>query len=435
MTVAVEFDHVSKRFPLQIQREQSLQEAFINFITRRNRVEKPDQDGFWVLKDVSFAIERGETVGFIGVNGAGKSTILKLISQILYPTSGEITIHGRVGALLELGTGFHPDMTGRENIYLNGSMLGLSRRDIDRRLSRIIDFSELDKFIDVQVKHYSSGMYVRLGFAVAVHMRPDVLLVDEVLAVGDAAFQRKCMDQINFMRRNGTTILFVSHSHESVQAICDRAIWLEDGEVIEDGTAEDVVMKYMLTTYEDNAVVNMIDDLPEDHDDDETNEDATPPQRWGTSAITIEAVRLLGADGEERDFFVAGDPLIIELDYIATERVEKPVFGVGLHRDDDTHIAGPNTKFARLDIAAVEGKGTVRYTIESLPILDGTYFVSVAATDFDTTTMFDYHDRLYPFRVYAGSGEERYGLVALRGQWQLLPSATPTSVGVKNGQP
>ncbi len=248
--LAVCFEQVSKKFSLQRENVRSLQELFIGLWRHQYRRVKEKQEWFWVLKDINFEIRAGETVGFIGINGAGKSTLLKLISQVLYPTQGRIEVNGKIGALLEVGTGFHPDMTGRENIYLNGSILGLARTDIDQKLDQIIDFAEIGKFIDVPVKHYSSGMYLRLGFSVIINTDPDILLIDEVLSVGDASFQRKCMDRIYKLKERGTTILFVSHSPGSVEQLCQRAIWLDQGKIVADGEAYEVIMDYSRHFYE-----------------------------------------------------------------------------------------------------------------------------------------------------------------------------------------
>ena len=219
MSAAIRFDGVSKKFILHHERARSFQELVVGLFRHNNR----SREEFWALRDVSFTVAPGETVGIIGPNGAGKSTVLKLISRIMEPTSGQITVHGRIGALLELGAGFHPDLTGRENIYLNGSILGLSRAEIRCRLDDIIAFAELERFIDIPVKHYSSGMYVRLGFSVAVHTDPEVLLVDEVLAVGDAEFRKKSAERIENFRKNSTTILMVSHNLGAVQRMGERA--------------------------------------------------------------------------------------------------------------------------------------------------------------------------------------------------------------------
>jgi lipopolysaccharide transport system ATP-binding protein len=395
---AIRFDGVSKKFVLHRERARSFQELALHPFRRNNG----SSEEFWALQDVSFSVGQGETVGLIGPNGAGKSTVLKLIARIIEPTSGQIRVSGRVGALLELGTGFHPDLTGRENIYLNGSILGLSRAQIRRRLDDIVAFAELERFIDVPVKHYSSGMYVRLGFSVAVHADPEILLVDEVLAVGDAAFQRKCLDCINHLRRQGVTVLFVSHSAEMVRTVCSRALWLDDGWLVADGSAESVVTRYL-----DRSWASEEGPLKAGSESD---------YRWGSGDVRIVAVRLLDGSSHEKQLFRVGEPLTVEMCYRAEERVEHPVFGLAIHRSDGAHITGPNTQLAGREIPWVEGEGVVRYTVPSLPLLEGTYYVSVAVHDWEDTRMYDYHDRRYPFRVLP-SGGERYGIVTLKGGW------------------
>lgn len=395
---AIWFDGVSKKFILHRERARSFQELALNLFRRNNG----SHEEFWALQDVSFTVERGETVGLIGPNGAGKSTVLKLISRIIEPTSGQIRVSGRLGALLELGAGFHPDLTGRENIYLNGSILGLSQAQIRRKLDDIIAFAELDRFIDVSVKHYSSGMYVRLGFSVAVHADPEILLVDEVLAVGDAAFQRKCLDRINHLRQQGVTILFVSHSTETVRAICSRALWLNDGWLVADGSAESVVTRYLDHSW-----------TAEESGLKAGDENA---HRWGSGEVRIVGIRLLDGSSREEQLFQIGEPLTIEMRYRAEKRVERPVFGLAIHRSDGMHITGPNTQFAGREIPWVEGEGVVQYTVSSLPLLEGAYYISVAVHNWEDTGIYDYHDRLYPFRILPSEGE-RYGIVTLKGEW------------------
>ena len=370
-------------------------------VFRRTRT--PGEE-FWALRDVSFTVEQGETVGLVGPNGAGKSTALKLISRIIEPTSGRVEVNGRLGALLELGAGFHPDLTGRENIYLNGSILGLNRSQIERKLDAIIDFAELERFIDVPVKHYSSGMYVRLGFSVAVNTDPDTLLVDEVLAVGDAAFQRKCLERINHLRRQGVTILFVSHSAETVRAICPRVLWLDSGRLVSDGPAEAVVARYLARSWA--------------AEDARLGPEAGDDRRWGSGEVQIVGVRLLNGRGQEKQLFQVGEPMAVEMRYRTEGRVERPVFGLAIHRSDGTHVTGPNTRLAGLDVPAIEGEGRVLYRVGHLPLLEGRYLLSVSAHDEADTVMYDYHDRLYPMRVVQGGAGERYGLVGLGGEWE-----------------
>lgn len=413
MSTAIWFHQVSKKFTLQHQRPRSFQDLLIQLFRQddgpphgRAKASQNARGGrreeFWALRDVNFTIDDGETVGIIGPNGAGKSTVLKLASRIIEPTSGEIEVNGRLGALLELGAGFHPDLSGRENVYLNGSILGLSRREIDKRLDAIIAFSEMGRFIDMPVRHYSSGMYVRLGFSVAVHTDPEVLLIDEVLAVGDAGFQRKCLEKISELRQKEVTIVFISHNADTVRSLCSRAIWLDEGQIVADGSTESVVAQYLDRAWSKEGARA---DLEPDGE-----------RRWGNGKLRITQVRLLGLHGEEKRQFQVGEPLVVEMHYQAEEKVNNPVFGLAIHRRDGLHVTGPNTRFARDQIPAVDGKGVVRYRVESVPLLEGSYRLSVAAHDWAGKEMYDYHDRLYRFRVSHTEGE-RHGVVTLGGAW------------------
>src|SRR5215212_4902762 len=240
VTKVIEFENVSKRFVLNRDQQDTIQGRFAKLLRR-----KPTGDEFWALRDVSFSVEPGESLGLVGHNGAGKSTALKLMTRILEPTSGHVSMNGRVAALLELGSGFHPDLSGRENVFLNGSLLGFSRREMRAKLPEIIDFAEIGDFIDMEVKHYSSGMYTRLAFAVATAVDPEILITDEVLAVGDEAFQRKCMDRIYRFRQMGKTIIFVSHALETVRTLCDHGVWLDHGQAKLVGAASDVIDAYL----------------------------------------------------------------------------------------------------------------------------------------------------------------------------------------------
>ena len=380
----------------------------VNLFRRQDRSE---EDWFWVLRDVSFELEAGKTIGFIGANGAGKSTLLKLMAGILEPTSGEIYTSGRIGALLELGAGFHPDLTGRENVYLNASILGMRRSEVEERFDEIVAFSELEEFIDMPVKHYSSGMYVRLGFSVAVNTEPEVLLVDEVLSVGDVSFQKKCMERIADLRRRGVTIVLVSHGLETVQTFCDEAIWLEDGRIEAQGDATDVAMAYTAAMAKKRI----------SHGQRQASDEDSDARRWGTGKVRITDVELYNGDGQAETTFATGDPMEIRLHYRAPERVEAPVFGVAIHHQNGAHICGPNTKQLGLEIPAVEGEGVVRYRIPELSLLGGSYLISVSAHDRLDVEMFAYHDRLYPFTVYRGQSRELYGLMTLKGEWAFYP--------------
>lgn len=379
---------------------------------RRSPLETRHPSHFWALRDVSLAVQPGETVGLIGSNGAGKSTLLKLVSGVSAPTSGRVRVRGRIGALLELGAGFHPELSGRDNIYLNAALLGMGRVETRRKFDSIVAFSELENFIEMPVKHYSSGMFARLAFSVNIHVEPDLLLVDEVLAVGDQAFQRKCLERIDALRLQGVTVMFVSHALDTVRALCARAVWLERGRLLADGPTETVTRQYL-----DRASGVGAGPLAE--------ASGQPESRWGSRRVEITRVRLLDDHGVECQAFNTGAALAIDLEYVAAEPVTGPVFGLAIHRFDGVHVCGPNTRFSGLDLGRVVGRGSVRYVIPSLPLLDGLYQISVAVVNQTDTETFDFHDRAYPFRVVNGAGREAesYGLLTLRGRWETASQA------------
>jgi lipopolysaccharide transport system ATP-binding protein len=401
----VELRDVSKRFRLHREVPGSFQETLIRLLKR----DGSGRQYYWPVQNVSFSVRQGDSLALIGPNGAGKSTILKLITGILEPTTGDIAVNARISSLLELGAGFHPDLTGRENIFLNGSILGLSRRQMAQRIDSIVDFAELGDYIDVPVKHYSSGMYVRLGFAVAMHTEPELLLVDEVLAVGDAAFQHKCMDQIQKFRENGGTLLLVSHDLQVIQSLCQHVIWLEQGCIQAAGNPTDVVMTYL------SRVAQKEEAGPGAASRTRIRED----RRWGSGRIKITRVQLCGIDGVERSSFVTSCPLQVRLHYCAEQRVEDPIFGIGIHSQTGIHVTGPNSEVGGLHIPSVEGEGEVVFTVPSLPLMEGAYVLSVSAHNRADSETYDYHDRAYVFRVYPGTNREAYGLVTLNGSWSL----------------
>jgi lipopolysaccharide transport system ATP-binding protein len=352
-------------------------------------------------------------------------------------------VKGKVSALLELGTGFHPDLTGRENIFLNGSLLGIPRKQMEERYGQIVDFSELGEFIDTPIKHYSSGMTMRLGFAVAVNVDPDILLTDEVLAVGDEAFQRKCLDHISELRRRGVTIVFVSHALEAVRGLCRRAIWLDHGKVIADGPAGAVIDRYLAYENEKHeervraertgtqphkilapqAMEPEIDEEPFEEGD--TGDTVEPPDTRHltlaiptTGQVRISEVRFLDAQGEEREVFRTGETLTIEICYDAPARLLDPTFGVALFTENGTQINGPNTRFAGFRIEAIEGTGSVRYTIRELPLLAGRYYVTAAVTGPDLSDIHDHKHLAASFSVQPTPGQsERWGMVLLDAAW------------------
>ncbi|NLE45504.1 MAG: ABC transporter ATP-binding protein [Chloroflexi bacterium] len=413
----IQFERVSKKFNLHQERARSFKDLLVSLPRQRNGSART-QGEFWALSDVSFDVTQGQTVGFIGPNGAGKSTVLKLISQIIEPTMGRVGVHGKIGALLELGAGFHPDLTGRENIYLNGSILGLSRHDIRGRFDDIVGFAELERFIDVPVKHYSSGMYVRLGFSVAVHTEPEILLIDEVLAVGDQAFQHKCLDRILTMKRQGTTICFVSHDVGTVRRLCTAAVWLEGGRARACGDVDDTINAYLRHSAQEEQRRSALDDDGHTPDILDGHDGCEVRRRWGSGAIDIFDVAILDEHGRRREVFQIGEPWRVRIRYRAEQRISEPIFGLAIHRNDGFHVCGPNTDFGNLRIPFVEGEGEIAYCVDRLPLMEGTYLVSISSHDRADTEMYDYHDRMYTFRVRQVGRGERYGLVTLGGEWQ-----------------
>jgi len=420
---AIKFDHVSKEFTLHLERPRSLQELFLNLLRfKRNGT----RERYWALRDVSFDIHAGEMVGIVGDNGAGKSTLLKLISRIIEPSTGTIQIDGRVSALLELGAGFHLDLTGRENIYLNGSILGFNKAEMRRIFDDVVEFSEMERFIDVPAKHYSSGMYMRLGFSIAIHVRPDILLVDEVLAVGDQAFQLRCLDKINQMKRRGVTIVLVSHNLETVEEMCDRVIWLDDGIVQAQGSVDYALEQYLIQVRgEDTRALRKAEA--------ETEEDAS--WRWGSREGEILRVQFLGQDGQERRTFETGEMLVARIHFRARQRLERPQFGLALYHASGFHISGPNTVFSGLEIGAIDGEGYIDYRIEPLPLLEGTYLVSASLYDHEGVHPYDFHHQAYTFRVRPSEAvREKYGSFLIPSSWQVGPDGfLPAGQGGGNG--
>jgi lipopolysaccharide transport system ATP-binding protein len=403
----VRFHNVSKRFHMTSERPQTILETLIALLKGQRRQRRTRE--LWALRELSFDIARGECLGIIGRNGSGKSTLLKLVARILRPTGGQITVSGRVSALLELGAGFHPDLTGRENIYLNGAVLGLSKKEIDARFADIIDFSELAEFIDVPVKHYSSGMYMRLGFSIAIHVDPDILLVDEILAVGDQAFQSKCVDRIYQMKQRDTTIILVSHNLDMVRNLCTHLLWIEHGRLRRAGPVESVAAHYVAASYERQ------EQPLKDGDDD------TSFKRWGTREIEITHVRFLDGDGEETQTFQTNDELIVEIGYVAHRPVQNPEFGLAIFRQDGVHVNGPNSRLGGLDIGTIHGQGVIRYHMARLPLLPARYQLTAAVYGSRLPVAYDHHDQAYTFRVTAGGTEELHGLIAVSAEWEWQP--------------
>ena len=394
----IDVDGVSKRFRLYHERNQSLKSTIMR---RRRGV----YEEFWALKDVSFSVGAGTTMGLIGENGSGKSTMLKCLAKILRPESGSIAIKGKTSALLELGAGFHPELSGRENVYLNGSILGLSKKAVDARFDDIVDFAGLERFIDMPVKNYSSGMYVRLGFSVAINVDPDVLLVDEVLAVGDEQFQRKCLERVSELRAAGKTIVVVTHSLNTVRTLCDEAVWLDHGEVKAFAKAGEVADAYLGNVHVDRT---------------EESEGGEGSARWGAGDVKLTEIELLDERGQPTTQVHTGDTATFRVHYRAERRVPRPVFGIAVYTLEGIQVTGPNTHEADKWVDAIEGEGVVDLRVDHLLLLPGTYDVTVACTDAEIAHTYDHRHRAFRFDVKPGTPHETMGgIVSLDGKWSI----------------
>jgi ABC-2 type transport system ATP-binding protein len=389
MSFAIEVTDVSKVFRLYHQKFTSLKERMIHF-------GKVPYEDFWALKDTNLVIEEGETVGLLGHNGSGKSTLLKCMAGILQPTTGQIRTRGRVAALLELGAGFHPDLTGRENVYMNASLLGLNEKEVAGKFDEIVAFAELEDFIDNQVKFYSSGMYVRLGFAVAVNMDPDILLVDEVLAVGDEAFQRKCLNKVRQFQQEGRTIVFVTHGVDLVRQICDRAVVLDHGVQVTTGSPGEAIRVFREHLLKKGVAEEEADEVAPEVELSHGEAQSAK----ATKTVRITDVVLHRPASADRAYLLPGEPLDIEIQYDAANgSVDDIVFGIAVHDLEGRVVFGWNTAVLDADIAPLHGVGSVTFSFSQIPLLDGDFLITVAAHANDEGVVYDWHDQQYRFEV------------------------------------
>jgi ABC-type polysaccharide/polyol phosphate transport system ATPase subunit len=394
---AVVASAVSRRFLVYPQRQVTLKEA----IVRRRYLRRTE---IWAVRNASFEIEPGEAVGVVGRNGSGKTTLLRMIAGIFRPTSGRLEVAGQVASLLELGAGFHPDFTGRENVYMNGAIHGLKRKYVTDKMDEIVSFAELERFVDVPVRTYSAGMYMRLGFSIAAHLDPDVLLLDEVFAVGDESFQRKCIGKILDLKERGRTLLFVSHSAPAVERLCERAILLNGGEVVADGPARDAIAQYhrMLAAEESPA------------------ERGAGLREWGTGEARVVGVSLEDGEGEERRQFLSGQALVVRLGIEATEAIPPPRITIEF-RDANGSLLGVNE--AEADELGWDGSpGAVELLFSSsrLPLADGRFQLSVALSRPDSTRQFHRLDPALEFTVFPDADQR--GWFRFEGEWSLVSS-------------
>lgn len=397
MTHAIEVHELWKTFRLYHEKNQYLKAAVLR--GRRARYEE-----FWALQGVSFEVPHGSTFGIIGSNGSGKSTLLKCLAGILVPDRGSVKVGGRISALLELGAGFHLDLSGRENIFLNGAILGLSRRDVEARFDDIVEFSGLERFIDTPVKNYSSGMIVRLGFAVAANVEPEILLIDEVLSVGDQSFQIRCIERIEKFRRDGRTIVFVSHALSQVQQLCESAIWIEKGVIRKSGPAPEVITEY--TGESHHAVQKTEDELGE---------------RWGDGRASITKVELIDDNEKPYDVLTTGKPVTIRVSYDSHLPIKRPIVGIRVTHILGAVVWGSNTKRRGKFIEQIAGPGHVDIRIPALPLLEGTYDLTIALSDHTELLAFDHWEKRVRFEVHQHSVFDE-GFVMVDSDWDVSSS-------------
>ena len=390
----ISVEGVSRRFRVHARETRTLKDLFV----QRGRSEAED---VWALHDVSVEVARGEAVGLIGRNGSGKTTLLRIVAGIIKPTTGRVRAEGRIGSLLELGAGFHPDFTGRENVFLNGAIYGLRRADIRQRFDEIVAFAELEHAIDRPVRTYSSGMTVRLGFAIAAFLDADVLLLDEVFAVGDESFQRKCFGRIARFKQEGGTIVFVSHDASAVERLCERSVLLDAGTVAFDGPTREAIARYRRTLA----------------DETDPAERGAGLREWGSGEATIASAALIGHEGAERLQFLSGEPFALRVAIAAGDGVPPPRLQLELRDDAGTLVAGQAVDLGELGWAASNGERGIRFEIGSLPLADGRFHLRLGLTDESGERLYHQLDDALAFVVYPG-GEER-GFVRFAGSWAL----------------
>ncbi len=402
--------NLAKSYERQSDRRGSLKELFV-------RGKASEADVFWALRGASFEIPRGSTFALVGHNGSGKSTALKLLAGIHRPTEGEALVDGRVSALLELGAGFHAELTGRENIFLNGAILGLTKKQILESIDRIVDFSGIGDFIDSPVKTYSSGMYIRLGFAIAVTLDPEILIVDEVIAVGDEEFQRKCFDYLHDLRRRGTTIVVVTHALGIVEDLCDGAVWLDHGRVRNIGAAREIVSEYLddVNQRESSSALDTSVEVP-----------VSARARVGSGEVRVTSVTFHDGSGAKVPFLLTGEPGTVRVHYRAKTAMPNATFGVSFLHESGVNVAGPNSGLDAPAAPLDAGEGFVDYHLPRVPLQSGSYAVSAAIVD--RGHVYDIADREFELRV-RGHGSEEPGLTRFFGRWSAAAPSGPDSGG------
>lgn len=421
---AIEVHNLTKGFKVYLDKGRTLKEKIL--FQNRRRYEKRI-----VLNNISFEVKKGEAIGLIGQNGCGKSTTLKLLTRIMYPDSGTIEMAGRVSSLIELGAGFHPDMSGRQNIYINASIFGLSRREIDARLDDIISFSELEEFIDNPVRTYSSGMYMRLAFSVAINVDADILLIDEILAVGDANFQAKCFNRLREIKASGTTIVIVSHSLGQIEQICGRSVWIHKGKIRAEGNPfeihpmyvdfmgqkrQDIIEKEQERKREKEDAIFEKRRYEVENPDGQGRQNLEAKQRWGNGAARIQNISLFNCLNKASSVYATGEALTVKLEYKVFNAVKDAIFGIGIFRIDGFQCYGTNTRIENFGEFNLETDGTLQIVLNSIPLLPGQYWMDFAIES-ENGIPVDYYTRACEFEIYSSINDA--GLVRIPLQWQL----------------
>jgi lipopolysaccharide transport system ATP-binding protein len=379
---------------------------------------------FWALQDISFKVSKGQALAIIGPNGSGKSTLLKILAGILCPDRGRVKVQGRIFPFLELGTGFEPELSGAENIFMNGIIMKIKKKDLHKRFDKIVEFAELGNVIDTPLKHYSSGMQMRLGFAIAMHGDPEILLIDEIMAVGDEAFQRKCINSIHEFRNKGGTILFVSHAMDHVRQLCDSGLWLDQGEMKQFGAVSDVVDAYQQFTHKKEMLALEAQLAEQKKSETAPAQAEQGPLTPGTHEIEIQDVVFLDENRNPATSFQTNSKMFARISFHAKQKIPSPIFGVAIHHLTGAHICGPNTSMLKATLREVDGDGAIEFCIESLVLLPGTYLFTVGIFDHISHYPFDYRDKAYKFEVDFGPASSGHrGLVAMSYDWNLNPDS------------
>ncbi|MDE6034500.1 MAG: ABC transporter ATP-binding protein [Ruminococcus sp.] len=427
--IVIDVKNITKKFRVYLDKGSQLKEKLL--FRKRTRYEERT-----VLNGISFQVRKGEAVGLIGHNGCGKSTTLKLLTKIMYADSGEIVMNGRVSSLIELGAGFHPDMSGRENIYTNASIFGLTKKEVDARFDRIVKFSELEEFIDNPVRTYSSGMYMRLAFSVAINVDADILLIDEILAVGDTNFQTKCFNRLRELKSHGMTIIIVTHDLSTIEKFCDKAIWLNNGVIVREGRSAEVVDAYFSfmndrkfehdsetepeSVSESESAPEQVTDsepaeIPEEVPEDNGSIDYSA-NRFGLKYIEIRKAEMLNSDGKDLRIFRTGEKLTVKIYYHVNKKLDEYVFGFGFYDLDGRCLYGNNTQLDRIKVNPDKSDGIISVEVQNLPLLSGKYILNVAVVDVDGTPM-DFYRNYCEFEVI--SYDRSTGFFSIPHKWRL----------------